>query len=109
MSAASQSGLFKPPNDLDDVLQRIDVFAKKSNALMQSNKDDHVRKCIRQLEEQGTRIREEVAKDPRDDELLSGCIKDYCDLENFVNRITSVDDSAQELIRGSFGRGQVPR
>ncbi|KAL8998833.1 MAG: hypothetical protein Q9169_002171 [Polycauliona sp. 2 TL-2023] len=85
-------------NDFNDILQRIDVFTKKFDALMQSNKDAHVQKCICQLDDYGTRIKKEAAKDPRDDKLFSRWIEAYCDLEPYVTKFSSVDGTVEEIL-----------
>ncbi|KAL8853417.1 MAG: hypothetical protein Q9221_001734 [Calogaya cf. arnoldii] len=78
MSSPAQSNLLKPPveHNLDDILRRIDIFAEKYD---------------------GSSIKEEAAKDPKDEKLLSALSNDYCDLEHTVKRFTAVGSSAQEF------------
>ncbi|KAI4274513.1 MAG: hypothetical protein L6R38_006082 [Xanthoria sp. 2 TBL-2021] len=100
MQAAEQSNSLEPPNgrDLDAVLRRIDQFAGEYQGLLQKNKDLHVQKCIKQQKEYGEEVKDEAAKNPRDDERLSALMDKYCELDKVVKNLTTAKEDVAEMM-----------
>lgn len=53
-----------------------------------------------QLEECGIKVKDEAAKNPRDDERLSALMKEYCELDDAVKKLTNVKKDFTDMMEG---------
>ncbi|KAI4247910.1 MAG: hypothetical protein L6R42_009469, partial [Xanthoria sp. 1 TBL-2021] len=72
--------------------------------LLQSNEDAHVQKCIMQLEECGKKVKDEAAKNPRDDKRLNALMDEYCELDKAVKKLTTAKEDMAEIMAQILGK-----